>query len=136
MTSLFIDVETLNITEVAIDELSNQTVRQIYRNGSFLYVLTNKNIYESVDDGSSWSLFDRNGLPLDLYSITFPIASPLPGTELRRMAENNEYGMRINSNNWNEYISNDFEKMHSINMGFRIYLHKKNIVSRINLKVD
>jgi hypothetical protein len=68
---LVIDVESLDISEVDIGELSSQIVRQIYRNGSFLYILTNKNIYESVDDGDSWSLFDRNGLPLDLYSIVF-----------------------------------------------------------------
>jgi anaerobic magnesium-protoporphyrin IX monomethyl ester cyclase len=40
---------------------------------------------------------------LDLYSITFPIAVPFPGTELRKMAENNEYGMRILSDNWDDY---------------------------------
>lgn len=40
---------------------------------------------------------------LDLYSITFPIAVPFPGTELRKMAENNEYGMRILSNDWDDY---------------------------------
>ncbi len=40
---------------------------------------------------------------LDLYSITFPIAVPFPGTALRRMAENREYGMRILSDNWDDY---------------------------------
>jgi len=37
---------------------------------------------------------------LNLFSVTFPIAVPFPGTELREMASRNEYGMRILSNNW------------------------------------
>ncbi len=40
---------------------------------------------------------------LDLYSITFPIAVPFPGTALRKMAENHEYGLRVLSDNWNDY---------------------------------
>lgn len=44
---------------------------------------------------------------LDLYSVTFPIAVPFPGTELRDMALRNEYGLRIISNNWNDYGKQD-----------------------------
>jgi len=40
---------------------------------------------------------------LDLYSVTFPIAVPFPRTELRDMAEKHEYGLRILSNNWDDY---------------------------------
>jgi len=40
---------------------------------------------------------------LDLFSITFPIAVPFPGTELRQQAEQNQFGLRILSNNWNQY---------------------------------
>ena len=40
---------------------------------------------------------------LDLYSVTFPIAVPFPGTKLREMALRNEYGMRIISDNWDDY---------------------------------
>lgn len=40
---------------------------------------------------------------LDLYSITFPIAVPFPGTVLRKMALNNEYGLRILTNTWSDY---------------------------------
>jgi len=40
---------------------------------------------------------------LDIYSITFPIAVPLPGTELREMALKNEGGLRILTNNWDDY---------------------------------
>lgn len=40
---------------------------------------------------------------LDIYSITFPIAVPLPGTELREMALKNESGLRILTNNWDDY---------------------------------
>lgn len=44
---------------------------------------------------------------LDLYSVTFPIAVPFPGTELRAMALKGEFGMRITSNNWNLYGKQD-----------------------------
>ncbi|MBF0143929.1 MAG: B12-binding domain-containing radical SAM protein [Magnetococcales bacterium] len=40
---------------------------------------------------------------LDLYSVTFPIAVPFPGTELREMALRGEYGLRIISHDWNDY---------------------------------
>jgi radical SAM superfamily enzyme YgiQ (UPF0313 family) len=40
---------------------------------------------------------------LDMYSTTFPIAVPLPGSELRRMALNHEYGLKILSNDWSLY---------------------------------
>lgn len=40
---------------------------------------------------------------LDIYSITFPIAVPFPGTDLRKMAENSEYGLSIITNNWDDY---------------------------------
>ena len=40
---------------------------------------------------------------LDIYSITFPIAVPLPGTELREMALKNEGGLRILTDNWDDY---------------------------------
>ncbi len=40
---------------------------------------------------------------LDLYSITFPIAVPFPRTELRAMAQKHEYGLKILSDNWDDY---------------------------------
>jgi radical SAM superfamily enzyme YgiQ (UPF0313 family) len=40
---------------------------------------------------------------LNCYSVTFPLAVPFPGTEMREMALRNEYGMRIISNNWDHY---------------------------------
>lgn len=40
---------------------------------------------------------------LDLYSITFPIAVPFPKTALRDMAVRHEHGLRILSNNWDDY---------------------------------
>lgn len=40
---------------------------------------------------------------IDLYSTTFPIATPFPGTELRKMAINNEYGMRLLASDWDLY---------------------------------
>ncbi len=43
------------------------------------------------------------GKELDLYSITFPIAVPFPGTALREQAINGSDGMKILSNNWDHY---------------------------------
>jgi len=40
---------------------------------------------------------------LDIRGVSFPIAVPFPGTRLRTMAEKGEYGMRIISNNWDDY---------------------------------
>lgn len=40
---------------------------------------------------------------LNLYSVTFPIAVPFPGTVLRKMAINHEYGLRILTDNWDDY---------------------------------
>lgn len=40
---------------------------------------------------------------LDLYSVTFPIAVPFPGTSLRELALKKEYGMRVISDNWDHY---------------------------------
>lgn len=40
---------------------------------------------------------------LDIYSTTFPIAVPFPGTTLRSQAADNEYGMKILTNNWDDY---------------------------------
>lgn len=40
---------------------------------------------------------------LDIFSTTFPIAVPLPGTELREMALKNEEGLRILTNDWDDY---------------------------------
>ena len=64
--------------------------------GSFIIGLpgdTKEDIYKAIALGKE----------LDLYSITFPIAVPYPGTLMREQALNHMYGMRILSNNWNYY---------------------------------
>lgn len=40
---------------------------------------------------------------LDIYSTTFPIAVPFPGTAIRRMAERGFYGLKILTNDWRLY---------------------------------
>ena len=40
---------------------------------------------------------------LDIRGVSFPIAVPFPGTRLRLMAEKGEYGLKILSNNWDDY---------------------------------
>ncbi|MDO9542698.1 MAG: radical SAM protein [Kiritimatiellia bacterium] len=47
------------------------------------------------------------GRELDLFSITFPIAVPFPGTELRSLALRGEYGLKIMSDNWDLYGKQD-----------------------------
>ncbi|MHC4632097.1 MAG: B12-binding domain-containing radical SAM protein [Planctomycetota bacterium] len=49
---------------------------------------------------------------LDMYSNTFPIAIPFPGTEMREMALKNMYGMKILSN-WDHYGKQDYRVMES-----------------------
>jgi len=43
------------------------------------------------------------GKELYLYSITFPIAVPYPGTKMREQAMKHMWGMKILHNNWEEY---------------------------------
>ena len=40
---------------------------------------------------------------LDIYSTTFPIAVPFPGTVMRKMAERGQSGLKILTNNWDDY---------------------------------
>ncbi len=40
---------------------------------------------------------------LDIYSTTFPIAVPFPSTALREMALKHEYGLKILTDNWEDY---------------------------------
>jgi len=40
---------------------------------------------------------------LEMYSVTFPVATPFPGTELRALASKGAYRMRLLSNDWDLY---------------------------------
>lgn len=40
---------------------------------------------------------------LGIYSTTFPIAVPFPGTTIRRMAEKHQFGLKILTNDWDNY---------------------------------
>lgn len=40
---------------------------------------------------------------LDIYSTTFPIAVPFPGTSIREMAKKGMFGLKILTNNWDDY---------------------------------
>jgi len=50
---------------------------------------------------------------LDIYSTTFPIAVPFPGTIMRKMAQKNAFGLKILSNNWDDYGKQDSGVMDS-----------------------
>jgi hypothetical protein len=66
---LSIDINSLNITEINFSSISDQMVRDIYEYGNNIYILTDKNIYISSNGGGSWSEYNKNGLPNQLYSI-------------------------------------------------------------------
>jgi len=90
------------LPEQMIDAVRLSKQVGIVPSGSFIIGLpgdTKNSILETIEFGKN----------LGLYSITFPIAVPFPGTELRRMAIAGEYGMRIISDDWSEYVSNDFD---------------------------
>jgi radical SAM superfamily enzyme YgiQ (UPF0313 family) len=77
--------------------------------GSFIIGLpgdTEESILDTIEFGKM----------LDLYSITFPIATPFPGSELREMALRNEYGMNIMSHDWSDYLANDLDKYGKTNI--------------------
>lgn len=59
------------------------------------------------------------GHELDLWSITFPIAVPFPGTGLRALAENNDFGMRLLSNDWDRYGKQEGGVMESDELSFQ-----------------
>ncbi len=50
---------------------------------------------------------------LNLFSVTFPIAVPFPGTELRQLAIENKHGLKILSNDWDQYGKQDGGVMES-----------------------
>jgi anaerobic magnesium-protoporphyrin IX monomethyl ester cyclase len=81
----------------------------IIPSGSFIIGLpgdTEESILDTIEFGKM----------LDLYSITFPIATPFPGSELREMALRNDYGMNIRSSDWSDYLANDLDKYGKMNI--------------------
>jgi len=60
---------TLEIDEVNFGSIANQMVRSIFQSNDNIYILTDKNIFISTNDGVSWSEYNRSGLPNYLYSI-------------------------------------------------------------------
>ena len=66
---LSINVVNLNIEEVNFGNIETQMVRQIFRENNNIFILTDKQIFLSVDYGITWNEYGRNGLPNQLYSI-------------------------------------------------------------------
>jgi len=67
---LSIDTNTFEIEEIEIDDVSNKTVKQIFREADNIYVLTDQNLYMSNIYSSYWEEINRLGLPSNLYSIS------------------------------------------------------------------
>jgi hypothetical protein len=66
---LSIDKDTLNIEEVNFGNIGTQLVRSFLQFLDVLYIVTDKNIFFSNDDGSTWEEYNKNGLPNQLYSM-------------------------------------------------------------------
>ena len=111
------DDEVMKITgkAITIDNMK-QSVKWCKKSGiipvgAFIIGLpgdTDKSVYKAIDLGSE----------LDLWSITFPIAVPFPGTEMRRMAVAKELGLKILSNDWDQYGKQEGGVMESLDLPF------------------
>jgi len=78
---LSIKVDNLEISEVDVADFTNQMVKQIYQRDNYVYIITDKNIYESTNYGLNWSLFNRLGLPNILCRIGFVANNMVIGAE-------------------------------------------------------
>ena len=75
-----IDINSLEINEVEIADLSNEIIKQIYRYNEDIFVVSDKNIYQSTDYGTTWIVFFRAGLPRILCSLAFVNNTMIVGT--------------------------------------------------------
>lgn len=73
---------------------------------------------------------------LNLFSVTFPIAVPFPGTELREMALRNEFGMKILSNNWDHYGKQGHGVLESKELPYAKRIELKNLAYKTHPKKD
>jgi len=79
----------------AIDAASSKGITCV---GSFILGLpgeTEKTVMESIELSKV--------LSHNVYSVTFPIAVPFPGTAARTFAEENKYGLKILTDDWDHY---------------------------------
>ncbi len=66
-----ISVETLEISEIVIDANKVLTIKQFYKVFDIIYALTSYDIYSSSDNGLTWTVILRDGLPNELFSIVY-----------------------------------------------------------------
>ena len=71
---------------------------------------------------------------LGLYSVTFPIAIPFPGTHLRQQALNGEHGLRLLTDDWNDYDKQYPGVMESVSMPIGRRLELQKIAYELNPK--
>lgn len=81
----------------------------------------------------AWKLAKK----LDIRGVSFPIAVPFPGTRLREMAKKGEYGLRIISNNWDDYGKQYPGVMEQADLGMEelLYVQQKSYLHH-PIKVD
>lgn len=68
---LAIDASTFEIEEVSTGMAGYEMVRDIMQAGDYLFLLTERNIFQSADHGVTWSDYNKNGLPSRFYTMGF-----------------------------------------------------------------
>jgi hypothetical protein len=66
--------------------------------------------------------------------VTFPIAVPFPGTHLRQQALNGEHGLRLLTDDWNDYDKQHPGVMESDTMSIGRRLELQKIAYELNPK--
>jgi len=98
---LSIDIDTLEMEEVGVLNIADQTVKSIKRDGDIIYILTDKKIYNSEDFGLTWEEVDRAGLPNTLGDISFVQNNIIIG------AEDGIYFRASEFSDWERVLSSD-----------------------------
>jgi hypothetical protein len=96
-----IEVDTLDIDEIDILDISSETTRQIIRDGDIIYILTDIDIYSSEDFGATWEIVDKAGLPSNLGSISFAQNNMIIG------ASDGIYFRASQFSNWEKVLSSN-----------------------------
>ena len=80
---LSIDKDSIEIVEVDFGSIDDQMVRSIFQdsNTGYIYILTDNNIFLSLNYGETWEEYNKRGLPNNLYSIGIITNNLIVGAE-------------------------------------------------------
>lgn len=98
--ALLLDMNNLEISNIDI-VFENEIPKYLYRDNNIIYLLTNKNVYKSIDFCISWDLEDKSGLPNKLGSIDSINNNLVVG------AEDGIYYRPSNNVSWEKALSSD-----------------------------